>query len=98
MNDKKRRSPPYIVTICLNRITQAASLSHVHGHGIHIRAALEYLLRGIPFDVMKVKGHWASNAFQLYLWKHNQILAPYMQAMPPETASEFTRLAMLPVC
>ena len=95
---EKRRSPPYIVTICLNRITQAASLSHVHGHGIHIRATLEYLLRGIPFDVMKVKGHWASYAFQLYLWKHNQILAPYMQAMPPETASEFTRLAMLPVC
>ena len=83
--------------IHLNRITQAASLSHVHGHGIRIRATLEYLLRGIPFNVIKVKGHWASNAFQLYLWKHNQILAPYMQAMLSKTASEFTRLAMLPI-
>ena len=64
---------------------------------VSIGAMLEYLLRGVPFDVMKVKGRWASNAFQLYLRKHNQILAPYMQSMPPETALEFTRLAMPPV-
>ena len=82
----------------LNKFTQAAGLECIHGHGIRIRATLEYLLRGVPFDVMKVKGRWASNAFQLYLRKHNQILAPYMQSMPPETALEFTRLTMLPVC
>ena len=62
----------------------------MHGHGIRIGATLEYLLRGIPFDVMKVKGRWVSNAFQLYLRKHNQILAPYMQSMLPEMALEFT--------
>ena len=82
----------------LNKLTQAASLNHIHGHGIHINTILEYLLRGIPFDIMKVKGCWASNTFQLYLRKHNQILAPYMQSMLPEMASKFTRLAMLPVC
>ena len=81
----------------LNKVAQAAGLNHVHGHSICIGATLEYLLRGVPFDVVKVKGHWASNAFQLYLRKHNQILAPYMQSMPPETALEFTRLAMPPV-
>ena len=81
----------------LNRVAQAAGLNHVHGHSICIGATLEYLLRGIPFDVVKVKGRWASNAFQLYLRKHNQILTPYMQSMPPETALEFTRLAMPPV-
>ena len=70
----------------------------MHRHRICIGATLEYLLRGVPFDAMKVKGRWASNAFQLYLRKHNQILAPYMQLMPPETALDFTRLAMLPVC
>ena len=43
--------------IHLNRIAQAAGLSHVHSHGIHIRATLDYLLRDIPFNVMKVKGH-----------------------------------------
>jgi site-specific recombinase XerD len=83
--------------IRLNKFAQAAGLERMHGHGIRIGATLEYLLRGIPFDVMKVKGRWASNAFQLYLRKHNQILAPYMQSMPPETALEFTRLAMPPV-
>ncbi|KAG6328489.1 hypothetical protein ID866_10600 [Astraeus odoratus] len=46
---------------------------------------------------MKVKGCWASNTFQTYLCKHNQILAPYIQAMPSGTATEFTRLAMPPV-
>ena len=84
--------------VCLNKVAQAAGLNRVHSHGICIGTTLEYLLRGVPFNVMKVKGRWASNAFQLYLRKHNQILVPYMQAMPPETASEFTRLAMPPVC
>jgi len=56
----------------------------VQGHGIRIGVTLEYLPRGIPFDVMKVKGRWASDAFRLYLQKHNQILVPYMQAMLPE--------------
>ena len=80
--------------ICLNKATQAAGLNCIHGHGIHIGATLEYLLHGIPFDMMKVKGRWASNTFQLYLKKHNQILAPYMQSMPPETATKLIRLAM----
>jgi hypothetical protein len=31
---------------------------------------------------MKVKGRWASDAFLIYLTKHAQILAPYMQAHP----------------
>ncbi|KAG6329160.1 hypothetical protein ID866_9931 [Astraeus odoratus] len=46
---------------------------------------------------MKVKGCWASDAFQSYLQKHNQILVPYMQAMPAEMALEFTRITMPPV-
>ncbi|TEB24860.1 hypothetical protein FA13DRAFT_1906060 [Coprinellus micaceus] len=57
-----------------------AGLKHLQGHGIRIGSTLEYLLRGVPFDVMKVKGRWASDAFQTYLRKHAQILAPYMQA------------------
>jgi hypothetical protein len=46
---------------------------------------------------MKVKGRWVSNAFQLYLRKNNQILAPNMQLMLPEMALDFTRLAIPPV-
>ncbi|KAF8797350.1 hypothetical protein BYT27DRAFT_7125832 [Phlegmacium glaucopus] len=61
---------------------RAASLEPLQGHGICIGATLKYILQGIPFDVMKAKGRWASNTFLLYLMKHAQVLAPYMQAMP----------------
>jgi hypothetical protein len=60
----------------------AAGLDPPKGHGIRIGSTLEYLLRGVPFDVVKVKGRWASNSFQTYLRKHGQILAPFMQAHP----------------
>jgi len=62
---------------------KAAGLDPLQGHGIRIGSTLEYLMRGTPFDVMKVKGRWASDAFLTYLRKHAQILAPYMQADPP---------------
>ncbi|KAJ7059012.1 hypothetical protein C8F01DRAFT_990178 [Mycena amicta] len=65
----------------------------MQGHGIWIGATLEYLLRGIPFDVMKTEGRWASNAFEIYLTKHAQILAPYMQAHP-ELHEDFIRITM----
>ena len=54
---------------------------------------MEYLLRGVPFDVMKVKGRWSSDAFILYLRKHAQILAPYIQAVPA-VHDTFARLTM----
>ena len=60
----------------------AAGLEPLQGHGIRIRLTLEYLLRGIPFDVMKAKGRWAGDSFQLYLRKHAVIIAPYIQAAP----------------
>lgn len=66
------------------------------GHGIWIGATLEYLLHGIPFDVVKVKGRWASEAFTLYLTKHAQIVAKYMQAVP-ELHEAVIHLTMPPV-
>ncbi|KAF8466463.1 hypothetical protein DFH94DRAFT_639373, partial [Russula ochroleuca] len=51
-------------------------------HGIRIGSTLEYLLRGMPFDVMKAKGRWAGDSFLLYLRKHAIIIAPYIQAVP----------------
>lgn len=64
----------------LNSAIEAANLLRVHGHSIRIGAVLEYLLRGVPFDVVKVKGRWASDVFLVYLREYAQILAPYMQA------------------
>ncbi|KAF8811088.1 hypothetical protein BYT27DRAFT_7252816 [Phlegmacium glaucopus] len=75
---------------------KAAGLDPRQGHGIRIGSTLEFLLRGTPFDIMKVKGCWASDAFLAYLRKHAQILAPYMQAHPLQH-DEFTRITMPPI-
>lgn len=80
----------------LSKAALACCLDPLQGHGIRIGSTLEYLLRGIPFKVVKVKGRWASNSFLLYLRKHAQILAPYMQA-DPVLHDAFTRLTMPPV-
>ena len=74
----------------------AASLEPLQGHGIRVGSTLEYLLRGVPFDEMKAKGHWAGDSFQLYLRKHTVVIAPYIQASP--TVHEaFIRYTMPPV-
>jgi hypothetical protein len=69
----------------INRLAQAArdaGEDPLQGHGIRIGSTLEYLLRGVSVETMKVIGRWASDAFTLYLRKHAQILAPYLQASP----------------
>lgn len=72
-------------------LTKAAFLARIHkaaeekglpklqGHGIRIGATLEYLLRGVPFDVVQVLGRWKSEAFLIYLRKHAEIMAAYLQ-------------------
>jgi len=83
--------PEFIRTVAV--AAQKVGLDPCQGHGIRIGATLEYLLRGTLFKVMKVKGRWASDAFLIYLTKHAQILAPYMQAIP-EVHESFIRLTM----
>lgn len=66
----------------------------MQGHGIRIGATLEYLLRGVPFDAVKVIRRWKSDAFLLYLRKHAEIMAPYMQ---PELHRELMNYTIPPV-
>ncbi|KAF8816900.1 hypothetical protein BYT27DRAFT_7247793 [Phlegmacium glaucopus] len=90
---------PLTKTKFLERVAlaaRAAGLEPLQGHGIRIGATLEYLLCGIPFNVMKAKGRWASDAFLLYLTKHAQVLAPYMQAVP-QVHKTFTQYIVPPV-
>ena len=74
---------------------RAAGLEPLQGHRIRIGSTLEYLLRGVPFDVMKAKGRWAGDSFQLYLRKHAVVIAPYIQATPIHEG--FVRYTMPPV-
>jgi hypothetical protein len=80
----------------LHKAFKSAKLEPLQGHGIRIGSTLFYLLRGTPFDVVKTIGRWASDAFLLYLRKHAQIMAPYMQANP-RVHTEFVRISMPPV-
>ena len=80
----------------VGKAARAAGLEPLQGHGIRIGSTLEYLLRGVPFDVMKVQGRWAGNSFQLYLRKHAVIIAPYIQAKPA-LHEAFIRYSMPPV-
>jgi hypothetical protein len=69
----------------LKRVNLAASelgFESLKGHGIRIGATLEYLLRGVPFDVVKSIGRWTSEAFLLYLRQHAVIIAPFIQGTP----------------
>jgi len=71
----KREYRPLTKSKFITRISQAAKragVDPIQGHGIRIGATLEYLLRGVPFDVMKAKGRWASDAFRTYLTAHAQ--------------------------
>ena len=61
---------PMTHLIFLNRIHKIVAerkMENLPGHGIRVGTTLEYLLRGIPFDVVKTKGRWKSEAFWSYL-------------------------------
>lgn len=79
----------------LATVTAAAKLPDLKGHGLRIGGTLEYLLRGVPFDVVKTMGRWSSEAFTIYLREHATVLAPYIQASP--ALEPFTRYTMPPV-
>ena len=63
----------------INKALKDLGLLPLQGHSIHIGATLEYLLRGLPFDTLKIKGRWASDTFTVYLQAHAELMAPYMQ-------------------
>ena len=67
---------------CFKAASRKARIQNLTGHAFRVGGTLEYLLRGIPFEVVKSHGRWRGDSFQLYLRKHAQIMAPYIQANP----------------
>jgi len=63
----------------INKALKDIGLPSLQGHSICISATLEYLLWGLPFDALKIKSRWASDAFTVYLQVHTKLMAPYMQ-------------------
>ncbi|KIJ09471.1 hypothetical protein PAXINDRAFT_59604, partial [Paxillus involutus ATCC 200175] len=52
------------------------------GHSLCIGGTLFYLLKGVPFNIVKTMGRWSSKLFTLYLRHHAIILAPFLQQHP----------------
>ena len=75
----------------INTIASALDEDDLKGHGIQIGGTLEFLLCGVPFNVMKSLSQWSSEAFTLYLHQHAIIIAPYIQDhLIPEEFTHYT--------
>ena len=80
----------------ISAIAKLCGLLELKGHSLRIGGTLFYLLKGVPFDVVKVMGCWAGEAFTLYLRPHALVLAPFLQA-DRNLLEDFNRIAMPPV-
>ncbi|KAF8549244.1 hypothetical protein OG21DRAFT_1478933 [Imleria badia] len=78
-------------------IVKQCGLVNLQGHSLRIGGTLFYLLKGVPFDAIKVMGCWKGDVFMLYLRHHTLILAPFLQA-EHQILDNFNRIAMLLVC
>ena len=70
----------FLVTI--KKAARKAGVRFSFGHSLRIGGTLEYLLRGVPFEVIKQQGRWKSEAFSLYLRNHAEIISPYLTNSP----------------
>ena len=77
-------------------IAKQNNLANLKGHSLQIGGTLFYLLKGIPFDVVKVISHWAGEAFMLYLRDHVLVLAPFLQS-DQQLFNNFMHIAMPPM-
>jgi hypothetical protein len=62
----------------LKVVAKRTGVKMPHGHAFRIGRTLHYMVKGLPFDAIRVMGWWKSNAWQKYLRKHVEILAPYI--------------------
>ena len=77
-------------------IAKQCGLANLKGHSLRIGGTLFYLLKGVPFKVVKVMGRWAGEAFTLYLRHYALVLAPFLQVNQP-VLEAFNRITMPPV-
>ncbi|EIM79638.1 uncharacterized protein STEHIDRAFT_87996 [Stereum hirsutum FP-91666 SS1] len=97
--DNRGSQRPLTKTAFLTKLTELGDLLNMqfpHGHGIRIGSTVWNLLRGMPFEVMRVKGRWKSSAFLLYLRRHAEILARYIQ-QNPQLQEALRRITLPPI-
>ncbi|KIK81939.1 hypothetical protein PAXRUDRAFT_154879, partial [Paxillus rubicundulus Ve08.2h10] len=84
------------VTKRITTIASAHSMPNLKGHSLQIGGTLHYLLKGTPFDIIKLIGRWAGDSFTLYLRQHAVILTLYLTDHP-DTLDQVTQYIMLPL-
>jgi len=57
-----------------NSVWSSRGLPHLSGHSFRIGGNTEFLLRGVPPDVVKRMGRWSSDAFLRY-WRSLEVIA-----------------------
>ena len=67
-----------VFLVTLKRAAKKANVSFNFGHSLRIGGTLEYMLRGVPFDIIKQQGRWRSDAFTTYLRQHAKTISPYL--------------------
>ena len=67
-----------IFLVTIKKAARRANINFTFRHSLRIGGTLEYLLQGVPLDVIKRQGHWKSEAFSTYLRNHAQVLSPYL--------------------
>jgi hypothetical protein len=50
-----------------------AGLPAIYGHSFQIGGATEHLQQGLSIDLLKIQGHWKSDAFEHYLRSTNEV-------------------------
>ncbi|KAF8131385.1 hypothetical protein EV363DRAFT_1164877 [Boletus edulis] len=72
------------ITSCIEEVKKRnPDMPDLKGHSLRIGGTLYYLLKGVPFDVVKTTvGRWSSKAFTIYLRHHALILASFLQHDP----------------
>ncbi|KAE9392968.1 hypothetical protein BT96DRAFT_829884, partial [Gymnopus androsaceus JB14] len=57
-----------------NAVWSRHNIPHMTGHCFRIGSTTHYLVQGIPPDIVKMLGHWKSDAFLKY-WRDLDSLA-----------------------
>lgn len=67
----------------INAILRQNKFPVISGHCFRISGTTHLLLAGIPPDIVKILGRWASDAFLRY-WRHIELIAPlYIEFLAP---------------
>ena len=69
-----------VFLVTLKKAAKKARIPFNFGHSLRIGGTLEYMLRGVPFEVIKQHGRWQSDTFAVYLRHHARVISPYLSS------------------